>query len=329
MRISCFCGLALLISTVAVLAQQPAQKQGTEASDKLPAARQLTDYVLGPNDEIVVIAVDAEEISNKPMRIGVGGDINLPMAGRIRAAGMTVQQLETEIAERLKVYVRQPQVSVNVTQFKSQPVTVLGSVRSPGVIQLEGRKTLVEVLSMAGGTLAEASSKITITRRKDSGPLPVASASGTDNSPYVVGEVDMRSIIDASRPEQNIQILPNDVITVPRAPIVYAVGQVNKPGGFTLNEKDSVSVLQLVAMAGGTVPAANTKGAKVIRPVPGSTRIELAINLKDIMSGKAKDIILKPEDILYVPDSYAKGTLRRTADLAISITTGMAIYRGY
>jgi polysaccharide export outer membrane protein len=325
MRISCFC-LALLISTVAVLAQQPAQKPGTEATEKQAATRQLTDYVLGPNDEIVVVAVDAEEITNKPMRIGLVGDINLPMVGRIRAGGMTVPQLETEIAERLKVYVRQPQVSVNVTQFRSQPVTVLGSVRTPGVIQLEGRKSLVEVLSMAGGTLTEASLKITITRRKDSGPLPLASASSNDNSPYVVGEIDMRSIINASRPELNIQILPNDVITVPRAPIVYAVGQVNKPGGFALSEKDSVSVLQLIAMAGGTVPAANTSGAKVIRPVPGSTRTELPINLKAIMAGKAKDILLQPEDILFVPDSYAKGTLRRTAEMAISIATGAAIY---
>jgi len=329
MRISCFCALALLISTVAVPAQQAAQKQGTEAGEKQAASRQLTDYVLGANDEIVVFAVDAEEITNKPIRIGVGGDINLPMVGHIRAAGITVPQLESEIAERLKVYVRQPQVSVTVTQFRSQPIMLLGAVRSPGVIQLEGHKTLVEVLSMAGGTLPEASSKITITRRKDSGPLPLASASAGENSSYVVGDVDMRSIIDGSRPEQNIQILPNDVITVARAPIVYAVGQVNKPGGFTLNEKDRVSILQLLAMAGGTVPAANTKGAKVIRPVPGSTRIELPVNLKDILAGKGKDILLQPEDILYVPDSYAKGTFRKTIDTAISVTTGMAIYRGY
>src|SRR4051794_18145747 len=79
------------------------------------AAPQNSEYVLGPNDEIVIIAVDAEEIANKPVRIGIGGDINLPMVGRIRASGLTVQQLENEIAERLKVYIRRPQVSLSVT----------------------------------------------------------------------------------------------------------------------------------------------------------------------------------------------------------------------
>jgi polysaccharide export outer membrane protein len=274
------------------------------------------------------MAIDAEEIANKPIRISTGGDINLSMIGRIHAAGMTIQELEGALNERLKVYLRNPAVSVTVTQFRSQPVTVIGAVRSPGVVQLEGRKTLIEVLSLAGGTAADASSVITITRlKKEWGQIPLATASSTEDSPYSVAEVNMRAIIDASRPEQNIQILPQDVITVARAPIVYAVGQVNKPGGFALSDKDVISVLQLVALAGGTSPGANTKDAKIIRPVPGSTRIEVEVNLRDILSGKTKDVVLHAEDILFVPDSYAKSVLRRTLDTAIQMTTGLAIYR--
>jgi len=313
MRVCLLLSLALVAFAVEATAQQ--------------AAPQNSEYVLGPNDEIVIIAVDAEEIANKPVRIGIGGDINLPMVGRIRASGLMVQQLENEIAERLKVYIRRPQVSLSVTQFRSQPATVLGAVRNPGVVQLEGRKTLVEVLSMAGGAQNDASSKVTITRHKEAGTLPLVRPVVKEEPLYFVGEVDMRSIIDGSHPELNIQILPNDVITVPRAPIVYAVGFLNKQGGFVLNDKDAISILQLVAMAGGTIPTANTKQAKVIRPVPGSTRIELPVNVKDIMSGKAKDMMLQAEDILYVPDSYAKGALRRTLDTAVTVTTGMAIYR--
>jgi polysaccharide export outer membrane protein len=313
----------LIAFGAAAFAQQPAAQ--TPANPSGPTfARQLSQYILGPNDEININAVEAEEISNKPLRIDAGGDVSLPMVGRLHAAGLTVQEFEKELTERLKTYIRQPQVSVNVTQLRSQPVTVIGSVKNPGVIQLEGRKSLVEVLSLAGGTLPEASSKLTITRRNDSGPLPLPSAK-TENA-YSVGEVDMRSIIDASRPEQNIPIMPNDIISVGRAPLVYAVGVLNKPGGYVLNDKQTVSVLQLIAMAGGTAPRANTGGARILRPVPGSTREEVPIKLKDIMAGKAKDVILQPEDILYVPDSYAKNALQKSLDTAIQVSTGLAIY---
>jgi polysaccharide export outer membrane protein len=148
-----------------------------------------------------------------------------------------------------------------------------------------------------------------------------------DASAYTVSEVDIRSIIDGSRPEQNILILPYDLITVRKAPIVYAVGLVNKQGGFVLNEKERISVLQLIAMAGGTQSLANTKDARIVRPVPGATRIEVPVNLKDIMAGKSKDMMLEPEDILYVPGSYAKSLIGKTIDSMISVTTGLAIYR--
>src|SRR4051794_36688177 len=109
-------------------------------------------YLLGPDDQITVQVLDAEEISNKPTRIDQTGFIRLPLAGRIKAAGLNIEELETEIATRLKKYIKQPEVSVSVMEFRSQPVSIIGSVKSPGVHQLQGRKTLVECLSLAGGT---------------------------------------------------------------------------------------------------------------------------------------------------------------------------------
>jgi polysaccharide export outer membrane protein len=321
------CVLSLAVSTLAVGEQQPVRQEGETAGGGEARNRQLSDYKLGPGDEIVIMAIEAEEIADKPIRIGLGGVINLPMVGRVPAAGMTVQELETEITQRLKMYIRQPEVSINVAQFRSQPVTVIGAVGKPGVVQLEGRKSLLEVLSMAGGTSSEASSMVSITRAKEAKVPEPGSSPPADSSPYSVVEVDLSSIIDGSRPERNIQILAHDVITVPRAPIVYALGQVNKQGGYIVNERERMSILQLVAKAGGVGPLANAKASKIIRPVPGSTRIELPVNLKDILAGKAKDVFLQPEDILYVPDSYLKSTLRRTLDTTISITTGLAIYR--
>ena len=104
-------------------------------------------YILGPDDEIVIRAIDAPEISDKPVLIGTNGNITLPLIGRVKAGGLTVEQLETELNTQLRKYVRDPQVSATVAQFRSQPVSVFGAVTKPGVVQLRGRKTLYEVLA--------------------------------------------------------------------------------------------------------------------------------------------------------------------------------------
>src|SRR5437867_10663203 len=160
---------AALVTCTAALAQQPIREQ-TSATGRLP------HYILGPNDEIVILSLHAEEIANKPIRITTSGDINLLMIGRIHVAGMTLEALEAEVTERLKAYIRQPDVAINVTQFRSQPVSVFGAVGTPGVVQLEGRKTLIEVLSMAGGLKPDAGSRLRITRRSEWGPIPLPTA---------------------------------------------------------------------------------------------------------------------------------------------------------
>jgi polysaccharide biosynthesis/export protein len=312
----------LLLSMVAALhavAQQP-----SELASKVIATQRFPHYILGPNDEIIILALDAEEIANKPIRVTTSGDINLPLVGRIHVAGMTLEDLEKELTERLKVYLKQPQVAINVVQFKSQPVSVFGAVGSPGVVQLEGRKTLFEVLAQAGGVRQDAGNRIKVTRRTEWGPIPLASAK--TNGEFSIAEVNIKSIQEATRPEDNIQILPNDVITVPRAEVVYVMGEVRQPGGFALNDRDSISLLEVLARAQGLGVTAARKSAKIIRPVPDSNRIEIPVNLSDVLSGKAKDVMLKPNDILFVPNSYAKGAARRTLDTVISLTTGMIIY---
>jgi polysaccharide export outer membrane protein len=104
------------------------------AAQPLPAEREphRSAYVLGPDDQVTIHALDAEEISGKPVRIDAGGYIHLPLVGRIKAADLTVEQLENEIATRLKVYVKKPEVAITVGEFRSQPVSVIGSVRNPG-----------------------------------------------------------------------------------------------------------------------------------------------------------------------------------------------------
>ena len=126
-------------------------------------------YVLGPDDEVSIRVIESEEISEEPFRIDPGGDISLPLVGRVRASGRTPQKLETELTERLRAFIHEPQVLVRVTQFRSQPVSVIGAVNKPGIHQLEGRKSLIEILSLAGGLRQDAGHTVKITRRQRMG----------------------------------------------------------------------------------------------------------------------------------------------------------------
>ena len=289
-----------------------------------------SNYALGPDDQITLYVADAEEISGKAMRIDMRGDINLPMAGRIHAADLTADQLETEIESRLKRYFKKPDVVVSITEFRSQPISVLGAVTTPGVHQLEGRKTLFEVLSLAGGLRPDAGSIVRITRKLEWGPIPLPGATTDSTGQFSVASVSVKSIMDASNPAENITVKPQDVISVSKADLVYVVGCVHKPGGFVLGQDDSISALQVLSLAEGLDKTAAPEKAKIMRAVAGqSSRTEIAINLKKLMAGKGADLPLRSNDILFVPNSAAKSVGTRTAEAAIQIATGVAIYGRY
>ena len=286
-----------------------------------------SNYALGVDDQITLFVSDVEELSNRPLRIDMKGNIHLPMAGRVHAAGLTVDQLQTEIESRLKKFVNDPDVVVNVTEFRSQPVSVLGAVNSPGVHQLEGHKTLFEVLSSAGGVRSDAGSTVTITRELNWGPIPLPNAKNDPTGHYSVASVEVKSITDGSNPAENITIKPNDVISVSKGKVIYCIGSVHRAGGFELGESESLSALQVLALAEGVDKTAAPEKAKILRQVPGSMqRTQIAVNLKQLMAGKGSDIPLQSNDILFVPNSAAKGVAARTAEAAISIATGLAIY---
>jgi polysaccharide biosynthesis/export protein len=311
---------------------KPEQQPGTETKSETPSPAMKVEnrnYVLGPDDDITIQALDAEEITKAPVRIDTSGNINLPLIGRMRAAGLTIEQLEHEIEARLRVYIQQPQVAITVTNFRSQPVSVLGSVRNPGIHQLQGRKTLFEILSMAGGLAADAGHSVKITRQAEWGPIPLASAKTDATGKFSIAEVKLRAIMEARNPEENILIQPHDILSVPRAELVYVVGQVQKPGGFVLNDRENISILQALAMADGLTNTSSAKNARIIRSTAGENRVEIPVDVKSILDGKTSDVALKSDDILFIPNNVAKGVIMNTMQTAISIATSALIYGGY
>jgi polysaccharide export outer membrane protein len=278
-------------------------------------------YRLGPDDQIMVRALHVPEIPDRPIRIGADGTIQLPLVGRVTAGGLTTRALETEVARILKQYVEEPEVSVELVEQRSEPVSVLGAVKTPGTYQLRGSKTLIEVLSLAGGTDNEAGYTVRIARRLSQGALPLADARQDGSGEFTSAEVNLQQ-------QSNLAIQPFDVITVPRAKMVYVIGEVHKPGGFVLRDTEHISVLQALALAEGMGRTAGGKGARVMRPeAADGTRQEIPVNLNDILSGKAKDQPLLAGDILFVPNSASKSAAMRTIEAAIQMATGLVIWR--
>jgi polysaccharide export outer membrane protein len=296
-------------------------------SETAPSASR-EEYLLGPNDQIKVWALGVEEISDRPFRLDPAGFIDLPLIGRIQASGMSAGELKETLLTRLAKDVRHPQVSIEILDYGSQPVSVMGAVGSPGVHQLRGRKTLAEVVALAGGFRSDAGPVIKITRLLKWGTVPLGEAKVDASGEYSIGELSIRSLLDGENPAANILIRPSDVLTVPTAQMVYVIGEVRKPGKFPLVEQQNISVLEVLSMAEGFASTAAPASARILRTPPGATQpTETAVDLKKIMSGKAQNITLQANDILFVPSNSNKKAATKALDAIISTATGVVIFR--
>lgn len=292
----------------------------------LPAAEDAR-YILGPEDQIVILAVEPQEIVNKPVRIASNGMVNLPLVGPVKAGGLTVEQFEAELQKRLTPFVNRPQVSVNVLELRSRRVSVLGAVNKPGVYQLYGNLTLMELLSQAGGLRSDAGTKARITRM-GSGTAGAQDGKASEPAGAAIIEVPLKETAEWGSPEANPQVFPNDIILVTRAETVYVVGEVVKPGGFVLNDRENLSVLKALSLAGGLDKTAAPGSSRIIRVAAGSNvRTEIRVDLKRVLTGKSPDISMLPEDILFVPRSAGKRVAFRSMEAVMQTVTGIAIYR--
>lgn len=284
-------------------------------------------YVFGPGDQILVRVLDMDEMGKDPYQIDMRGNVSLPMAGRVHAGGLTPEGLENAIADKLKKFLKNPEVSVTLQEMRSQPVSVLGEVKSPGVYQLRGEKTLLEVVSLAGGMNVEAGYSIRIARKKEWGTIPLPGSHADESGQYYVAEVGVKDLMEARSPEKNILVKPNDVVTVPKGELVYVLGAVKKSGGFVLGLHERTSVLQALSMAEGLESSAKTRSAKILRKTGDEDqRMEIAVNLNKILSGGSPDVPLQSDDILFIPVNGVKRALIRTGELSVGLGAA-AIYR--
>lgn len=281
------------------------------------------DYRIGPNDELAINVLDAPDLSNA-YRVAADGHMSMPLLGAIKAAGLTPRQLELVLQALLRrTYMKDPQVTVTVVEMQSHSVSVLGAVKNPGVFQIRGTKTLLEMLSMAGGLAPNAGNSVVVMRGASAEFVPdkapqvqnvnsTLPSSETKSDDAV--EINLKRLLDSGDPKYNVSVYPGDIVKVKAAGIVYVVGDVKRPGGFPIQDNEHITVLQAIALGEGMTPTAAKSKATIIRIAKNGQQIEIPVHLSKILSGKAPDFPLRSKDVLFIPKSGMKSTGRAVLD---------------
>ena len=252
-------------------------------TSSVAAAAGAQDYRIGFDDVLDINVFEAQEL-NREVRVSSAGEISLPLLESVHAAGLTPRELELVLEALLRrTYMKDPHVSVFVREMQSHPVSVLGAVRRPGVFQIRGSKTLLEILSLAEGLADDAGETVIILRgaglqneassaaeryslTKEVEESAASSDEKKNTSPAEgIVPVNLKDLLDSSDVHQNPIVNPGDIVKVLRAGIVYAVGEVQRPGGFTMKSNEKMSVLQVIALSGGLTRTASKAGARIIR----------------------------------------------------------------
>lgn len=311
-----------MVATTLILPSTTIGMANSDDAAKTSTAATVEDYKIGPADVLVVSVPDAPEFGGK-FRVSDSGSIDVPgVASSIHAEGQSPLELAHSIRDALigAKQLRDPRVSVFVEEYHGRTVTVLGAVTKPSVYPLTKRTNVLEAISLAGGTLPNSGNTVTIVR----GP---ASAEATNTAPGSVQIFRMSDLTSGKDVAANIEIKNGDVINVSAAQLIYVVGAVVKPGGYTISDTSSgVSVVQAVALAEGLKGVASSHALIVRQSTNEQARTEIPVDIAQILHGKTVDVTLAPNDILYIPASGTKQTLKALGDFALAATTGIAIY---
>jgi polysaccharide export outer membrane protein len=264
----------------------------TQAQVQLDATGNLPIQRIGADDLLAITVYDAPEFT-RSVRVSPEGAIRMPMLrAPVKAAGLLPAELEIAIAAALKdaQLLADPYVTIAVSEYHSRPVSVIGAVRHPVVFQAAGEVTLLDALARAEGLSPEAGGEILL------------SHPSIDGQPGLIQRIPIKALIDSADPALNVRLTGGEDIRVPEAGRVFIVGDVKKPGSFTVRDEGDATVLKALAYAEGLAPNANRQ-AYIYRREASGSKVEIPIELKKMMQRKAPDVALQANDILYIPDA--------------------------
>jgi polysaccharide export outer membrane protein len=251
-----------------------------------------SDYKIGRQDLLELKVFDLKEL-DQTVRVADDGSITLPLLGRLDAAGLTKGDLEALIARLLEErFVRNPQVTIFVKEYQSKKVAVSGAVKKPDTYEMLGEKTLLEMISLAGGLDQNLGKEIIIFRPQQDGTQRIA--------------IDLDKLVYEADPSLNVPVLPGDIVYVPSVEKVriFVTGAVRTPNLYEVPRSEPVTVLKAVTLAGGTTDRASESKVQIIRTGADGKRITIAVNLKKVKRGKAEDPVLEKDDLVLVPESF-------------------------
>jgi len=294
--------MAAILAAVALMWGQPQTGQSTaqnlkpekpEAEIQAPRDAFVKAYRVGPGDLLEIKVFELDELS-QTVRVSEDGSITLPLLGRVEIEGLTQEGVVNKLAALLAAkYVKNPQVTVFIKEYKSKQVAVVGAVDKPGNYELVGRKNLLQMISMAGGFTDKATDEIYVLRQEENGDS-------------VTIPIDLRDLLINGNQKLNIPIEPNDVINVPidREIKVFVFGRVTQPGALKFKISERVTLLKAVAQAGGWAEGAKQTAVVITRKEKDGRETKIRVNVKEIISGKRQDIELQEGDVVFVPESF-------------------------
>jgi polysaccharide export outer membrane protein len=276
-----------------------------------PSTRE--SLLIGPGDLLRITVLREPDLEQR-VRVLDSGDAVLVLIGAVHLAGLDPAEAAAAIASKYEEgnYLKHPEVTVFVEAFAAHSVSVLGQVMKPGTYAITTQRTLLDLLAMAGGLTEIADRHIMIER--------APGAKQREEEVFLSNRAD-----DALM--ANVTIDPGDRILVPRAGIVYVLGDVGRPGGYVMENESRMTVLQAIAMAAGANRTANEKQARIIHNVNGQCD-EQDLPLREMEKGETPDELLQANDVIYIPFSFAKNVVMGTSSIMAS-TTSALIYAGH
>jgi len=240
------------------------------------------DYLVGQGDVLKVTVYDHPDLSST-VRVNNDGTINFPLVGTLQIEGISVSQVSERVANALaEGYIVNPQVAVFVEEFRSRKVIIMGQVKNPGLYELRGPTTLLELISQAGGLNPDAGETVSITRRQDA-------ASGQEQ----MLKVDLKTLTQGGDSANDVAILDGDSIFVTQAGNVYVTGEVKRPNAYKFER--GTSVIKAITMAGGFTELAAQGRVKIIRKSGGA---------ENQLNNVPMHMLVLPEDVIVVPESF-------------------------
>ncbi len=248
-------------------------------------------YAIGAKDLLDIKVFEVPEL-NITIRVGENGTIALPLLGVVEVEGLTRRGVEEKLARLLEEsYLKNAQVTVFINEYESKTVSIMGAVKTPGNYKLLGKQNLMQLISRAGGLTGDSGGRIIVIRTFPSGKsasLPI----------------DLDELMIRGNPKMNIPLMAGDIVNIPveRLYDVFVFGQVEKPGNIAMKRTTRMTLMKAIAQAGGFTQRARKGSVIVTRMVKGVEK-KIRVNVKKILRGKAKDFLLEPQDVVFVPES--------------------------